>query len=118
MKATVPSGDELVERFNPELKARHFANKERRLKEMELNSERMKEWSRSDKPIWMVQKEVEERELEQRREEKRRWKREAEGRKAERERGESGIVGEEVGKKEETNGTRTGTGTGWGLWAR
>ena len=52
MYYVTPSEGELFSRFSPELQARNLASRERRQAEYEDFVGKLKEYSRSDKPIW------------------------------------------------------------------
>jgi CBP4 len=47
-----PSEGELFKRFSPELQAFNLANRDRRQREYEDFVGKLKEYSKSDKPIW------------------------------------------------------------------
>ncbi|KAI1928514.1 Assembly factor cbp4 [Ophidiomyces ophidiicola] len=63
-----PSEEELFKRFNPDLQRRNLENRDRRQKEFDDFVTQLKEYSKSDKPIWVVAKEAEELQKKQRRE--------------------------------------------------
>ena len=52
-----PTEEELVSRYNPELRARSLANREGKQEEFNAFVTQLKEYSRSDKPIWVLQQE-------------------------------------------------------------
>ncbi|KAL1960526.1 hypothetical protein VTO42DRAFT_7825 [Malbranchea cinnamomea] len=56
-----PSEEELFKRFNPDLQRRNLENRERRQQEFDDFVTKLKEYSKSDKPIWEVMREEEER---------------------------------------------------------
>ncbi|EQK98199.1 hypothetical protein G6O67_002047 [Ophiocordyceps sinensis] len=56
-----PSEDELRSRYNPELLRKSTEQREEREQEFDEFVTRLKEYSKSDKPIWIVVKEEEER---------------------------------------------------------
>ncbi|KMU75369.1 hypothetical protein CISG_04788 [Coccidioides immitis RMSCC 3703] len=55
-----PTEEELFQRFNPELQKRNLANRDKRQQEFDEFVTKLKEYSKSDKPIWVVAKEAEE----------------------------------------------------------
>ncbi|EHK22456.1 uncharacterized protein TRIVIDRAFT_54134 [Trichoderma virens Gv29-8] len=57
----VPTEEELRSRYNPELLKRSLEGREERQQEFDQFVTRLKEYSKSDKPIWAVIKEEEER---------------------------------------------------------
>ncbi|PTB70543.1 CBP4-domain-containing protein [Trichoderma citrinoviride] len=57
----VPTEEELRSRYNPELLKRSLEGREERQQEFDQFVTRLKEYSKSDKPIWAVMKEEEER---------------------------------------------------------
>ncbi|KAG6019471.1 hypothetical protein E4U19_007205 [Claviceps sp. Clav32 group G5] len=57
----MPTEDELRSRYNPELLKKSNDEREERQEEFDVFVNRLKEYSRSDKPIWAVMKEEEER---------------------------------------------------------
>ncbi|EEP81113.1 conserved hypothetical protein [Uncinocarpus reesii 1704] len=63
-----PTEEELFQRFNPDLQKRNLENRERRQKEFDDFVTQLKEYSKSDKPIWVVAKEAEELQKKQQRE--------------------------------------------------
>ncbi|KAF4496557.1 ubiquinol--cytochrome-c reductase assembly factor [Fusarium agapanthi] len=56
-----PTEEELRSRYNPELRKKSLENREERQQEFDDFVTRLKEYSKSDKPIWIVVKEEEER---------------------------------------------------------
>merc|ERR1739838_1098625 len=52
-----PTEEELFKRYNPDLQRRSLEGREERLKEANEFIDRLKEYSKSDKPIWTVWKE-------------------------------------------------------------
>ncbi|PHH80562.1 hypothetical protein CDD82_1667 [Ophiocordyceps australis] len=56
-----PSEDELRARYNPDLRKRSLETRDEREQEFDEFVTRLKEYSKSDKPIWIVVKEDEER---------------------------------------------------------
>ncbi|OAL51149.1 hypothetical protein IQ07DRAFT_565495 [Pyrenochaeta sp. DS3sAY3a] len=54
-----PSEEEIFKRYNPELQKKALATREQRQKDFESFVGQLKEASKSDKPIWIVQKEME-----------------------------------------------------------
>ncbi|KAL7268107.1 Assembly factor cbp4 [Rhizina undulata] len=54
-----PEPDELFKKYNPELQKRALAQREQRLKDHEEFLDRLKEYSKSDKHIWVVAAEKE-----------------------------------------------------------
>ena len=54
-----PTDEELFARFSPELKKRNLENRDRREKEYEEFVGKLREYSKSDKPIWVVAAEEE-----------------------------------------------------------
>ncbi|EAS27479.3 assembly factor CBP4 [Coccidioides immitis RS] len=63
-----PTEEELFQRFNPELQKRNLANRDKRQQEFDEFVTKLKEYSKSDKPIWVVAKEAEELQKKQQRE--------------------------------------------------
>ncbi|KAG5993921.1 hypothetical protein E4U52_001579 [Claviceps spartinae] len=57
----MPTEDELRSRYNPELLKKSIEEREERQEEFDVFVNRLKEYSRSDKPIWTVMMEEEER---------------------------------------------------------
>ncbi|CEJ91214.1 Putative CBP4 domain-containing protein [[Torrubiella] hemipterigena] len=57
----VPTEEELRSRYNPDLLKRSIEGREEREKEFDDFVTRLKEYSKSDKPIWFVVQEEEER---------------------------------------------------------
>ncbi|KAG6205687.1 hypothetical protein E4U35_002425 [Claviceps purpurea] len=57
----VPTEDELRSRYNPELLKKSTDERDERQEEFDVFVNRLKEYSRSDKPIWTVMMEEEER---------------------------------------------------------
>jgi len=62
MYYVTPSEGEVFKRFNPELQARNLAMREQRLKDNEIFVSKLIEYSKSDKPVWVVAAEAEKRE--------------------------------------------------------
>ncbi|PHH63552.1 hypothetical protein CDD81_5739 [Ophiocordyceps australis] len=56
-----PSEDELRARYNPDLRKKSLETRDEREQEFDEFVTRLKEYSKSDKPIWIVVKEDEER---------------------------------------------------------
>ncbi|KPM45088.1 hypothetical protein AK830_g1445 [Neonectria ditissima] len=56
-----PTEEELRSKYNPELRKKSLENVEERQQEFDDFVTRLKEYSKSDKPIWIVVKEEEER---------------------------------------------------------
>ncbi|KAM4065085.1 CBP4 domain-containing protein [Hirsutella rhossiliensis] len=56
-----PTEDELRARYNPDLRKKSLEKREEREQEFDEFVTRLKEYSKSDKPIWIVVKEEEER---------------------------------------------------------
>ncbi|EFQ29573.1 assembly factor cbp-4 [Colletotrichum graminicola] len=67
-----PTEEELFKRYNPELQARSLANREKTQAEFDQFVTKLKEYSKSDKPIWVVRDEDIERQRLARAEEQRR----------------------------------------------
>ncbi|KOS18312.1 Assembly factor cbp-4 [Escovopsis weberi] len=57
----IPSEEELRKRYNPDLRKRSLETREERQREFDEFVTRLKAYSKSDKPIWTVVKEEEER---------------------------------------------------------
>ncbi|KAG6088204.1 hypothetical protein E4U31_000243 [Claviceps sp. LM219 group G6] len=57
----MPTQDELRSRYNPELLKKSIEEREERQEEFDVFVNRLKEYSRSDKPIWTVMMEEDER---------------------------------------------------------
>ncbi|KAG5953642.1 hypothetical protein E4U58_000331 [Claviceps cyperi] len=57
----MPTEDELRSRYNPDLLKKSTEEREERQEEFDVFVNRLKEYSRSDKPIWTVMMEEEER---------------------------------------------------------
>ncbi|AEO65311.1 uncharacterized protein THITE_2112176 [Thermothielavioides terrestris NRRL 8126] len=55
----MPTDEELFQRYNPELKKRSLERRVERQQEFDDFVTRLKEYSKSDKPIWIVQAEAE-----------------------------------------------------------
>ncbi|POS87117.1 hypothetical protein EPUL_002107 [Erysiphe pulchra] len=49
-----PTPEELFSRYNPELQKRSLANREKQQKEFDHFAMRLREYSKSDRPIWLV----------------------------------------------------------------
>jgi hypothetical protein len=60
-----PSEGEVFAKFNPDLQARNLALRDKRIRDNEEFSRKMIEYSKSDKPVWVVQAEAEKREREE-----------------------------------------------------
>ncbi|KAI9711521.1 MAG: assembly factor cbp4 [Bogoriella megaspora] len=56
----MPSEEELFSRYNPELQRRSLENRQGRQEEFDQFVTRLKQYSKSDKPIWEAQAEAEE----------------------------------------------------------
>ncbi|ROW16395.1 hypothetical protein VPNG_02880 [Cytospora leucostoma] len=54
-----PTEEELFKKYNPDLQKKSLANREVRQKEFDDFVCKLKEYSKSDKPIWVVQAEAE-----------------------------------------------------------
>lgn len=63
MYYVTPSEGELFTRFSPELQASNLANRARRQAEYEDFVGKLKEYSKSDKPIWEAAKEAQRKEM-------------------------------------------------------
>ncbi|KAK3397855.1 putative cytochrome c reductase assembly factor [Sordaria brevicollis] len=61
-----PTDEELFQKYNPELQKRSLERRFEREKEFDDFVNKLKEYSKSDKPIWTVQAEAEEKERQQR----------------------------------------------------
>lgn len=61
-----PAEGEVFKRFNPDLQKRNLELREKRIKDNEEFVSKLIEYSKSDKPIWIVAAEAEKREKEQR----------------------------------------------------
>lgn len=55
-----PTDEELFKRYNPELQKRSLENRYEKQKDFDDFVNKLKEYSKSDKPIWIVQAEEEE----------------------------------------------------------
>ncbi|KAF2499535.1 CBP4-domain-containing protein [Lophium mytilinum] len=55
-----PTEEELFLRYNPELQKRSLENRREKQEDFDQFVNNLKEYSKSDKPIWAVQKEVDE----------------------------------------------------------
>ncbi|ORY12297.1 hypothetical protein BCR34DRAFT_482812 [Clohesyomyces aquaticus] len=53
-----PTEEEIFKRYNPDLQKRALATRESRQQDFEDFVQQLKEASKSDKPIWVVQKEM------------------------------------------------------------
>ena len=60
MYLVTPAEGELFKRFSPELQAHNLANRERRQRDYEDFVGKLKEYSKSDKPIWVAAEEAQE----------------------------------------------------------
>lgn len=56
-----PTEEELFKRYNPDLQKRSLENRKERQEDFDKFVTNLKEYSKSDKPIWAVAKEAEER---------------------------------------------------------
>ncbi len=65
MYYVTPSEGELFQRFSPELQASNLANRARRQRDYEDFVGKLKEYSKSDKPIWEAAAEAQRREKEE-----------------------------------------------------
>lgn len=65
MYYVTPSEGELFSRFSPELQASNLANRARRQRDHEDFVGKLKEYSKSDKPIWEAAAEAQRREREE-----------------------------------------------------
>ncbi|KAL1863639.1 Assembly factor cbp4 [Paecilomyces lecythidis] len=52
-----PSEEELFKRYNPDLQKKSLENRDRREKEFDDYVNKLKEWSKSDKSIWVAAQE-------------------------------------------------------------
>lgn len=107
MYYVTPSEGELFKRFSPELQASNLANRARRQRDYDDFAAKMKEYSKSDKPIWEAAAEAQ------------RAEREEMVRAAERERGERERLGAERERlrgeiRREAVGAGVGAGVGVG----
>lgn len=59
-----PTHEELFKKFNPELQKRSLEQRDERLRQHYEFVTKLKEYSKSDKPIWVVAKEAEAKERE------------------------------------------------------
>ncbi|ORY60545.1 uncharacterized protein BCR38DRAFT_40885 [Pseudomassariella vexata] len=89
-----PSDEELFKRYNPELQKKSLNRKFERQKEFDDFVCQLKEFSKSDKPIWIVQEEAARKFKEARLQEDAKKAEEAKARK-EAMRKEAGIIGDE-----------------------
>jgi len=64
MYYVTPAEGELFKRFSPELQKYNLDNRERRQREYEDFASKMKEYSKSDKPIWAAAAEAQAKERE------------------------------------------------------
>lgn len=55
-----PTEEELFKKYNPELQKRSLENRRQKQEDFDKFVTNLKEYSKSDKPIWAVVKEVEE----------------------------------------------------------
>ncbi|EXJ63600.1 uncharacterized protein A1O5_11361 [Cladophialophora psammophila CBS 110553] len=62
MYYTTPTEGEVFKRFNPDLQKRNIELREKRIKDNEEFVSKLIEYSKSDKPIWIVAAEAEKRE--------------------------------------------------------
>ncbi|KAH6630446.1 hypothetical protein B0J18DRAFT_488233 [Chaetomium sp. MPI-SDFR-AT-0129] len=60
-----PTEEELFQKYNPELQKRSLENRAQREQEFDDFVNRLKKYSKSDKPIWTVQAEAEKEEAKQ-----------------------------------------------------
>jgi CBP4 len=60
MYYVTPAEGELFKRFSPELQQHNLENRERRQRDYEDFVSKLKEYSKSDKPIWTVAAEAQE----------------------------------------------------------
>ncbi|KAI5810836.1 hypothetical protein BZA77DRAFT_326710 [Pyronema omphalodes] len=67
-----PDPDELFQRYNPELQKKVLSEREQRLKAHEEHMAMLREYSKSNKPIWIVAAEAEKAREQKAREEKKR----------------------------------------------
>jgi len=65
MYYVTPSEGEVFKRFNPDLQKRNLELRDQRIKNNEEFAARMIEYSKSDKPIWIVAAEAEKKEREE-----------------------------------------------------
>ncbi|KAK8193410.1 hypothetical protein HDK77DRAFT_480712 [Phyllosticta capitalensis] len=54
----MPTEDELFKRYNPELQKRSLEKREMREQEFDNFVNKLKDWSKSDKPIWEAASEI------------------------------------------------------------
>ncbi|KAL2871474.1 uncharacterized protein BJX67DRAFT_162137 [Aspergillus lucknowensis] len=57
-----PTDEELFKRYNPDLQKRSLEEGDRRAQEFDEYVSRLKQWSKSDKSIWLAAQEMEEKE--------------------------------------------------------
>ncbi|CAN8100673.1 unnamed protein product [Discula destructiva] len=62
-----PTEEELFKKYNPDLQKKSLANRHEKQQEFDEFVMKLKEYSKSDKPIWMVQAEAAEKDREFRR---------------------------------------------------
>ncbi|KAJ0123133.1 hypothetical protein N8I77_010206 [Diaporthe amygdali] len=62
-----PTEEELFKKYNPDLQKKSLANRAERQREFDDFVGKLKEYSKSDKPIWVVQAEAAEQERQMRR---------------------------------------------------
>ncbi|KAN0067145.1 Cbp4 [Elaphomyces granulatus] len=55
-----PTDEELFKRYNPDLQKKSLENRDRREQEFDEYVTKLKEWSKSDKSIWLAAKEYQE----------------------------------------------------------
>jgi biopolymer transport protein ExbB/TolQ len=60
MNLVTPSEGELFKKFSPELQQHNLENRERRQRDYEDFVGKLKEYSKSDKPIWVAAQEAQE----------------------------------------------------------
>ncbi|RKF78840.1 Assembly factor cbp4 [Golovinomyces cichoracearum] len=67
-----PTPEELFSRYNPDLQKRSLANREKKQEEFDHFAMRLREYSKNDKPIWLVAADDEKKEKEMKMEQIRR----------------------------------------------
>ncbi|KAF2190480.1 CBP4-domain-containing protein [Zopfia rhizophila CBS 207.26] len=60
-----PTEEEIFKKYNPDLQKRALETREQRQQEFDNFVTQLKEYSKSDKPIWIVQKEMEKKRAEE-----------------------------------------------------
>ncbi|KAL4917698.1 hypothetical protein BDW62DRAFT_81114 [Aspergillus aurantiobrunneus] len=72
-----PSDEELFKRYNPDLQKRSLEESDRRAQEFDEYVNRLKQWSKSDKSIWVAAQEMEEKQRAQKETERNKVKEQA-----------------------------------------